>query len=227
MSVFAQTPLYRPAVLKFAGSDLRARLLSPEQIAWCAGTGRFLFHKDTCCHPGQIAAKIAAIPEGSTFRFYNANAATVQFSMRKGGAGFSGINANFYPQLVAWLVENSDHPRATALQQYLAVAENVVMYKYPQSAKAFLAQYDSFSAEAGRVSGMGLKCRKGISLPVFWPWLPGRCVRRPRSYLGTLSTCSRRISRNPLRIDATSDLRCVPAHRRRRCPRCAERGRTN
>ena len=95
---------------------------------------------------------LAFISAGTPFRFYNANAATTQFSVQKGGAGFSGINANFYPQLVSWLVANPDHARAKDLQQYIAVAENVVMYKYPRCAKAFLSKFEGF--------GFTEECRK-------------------------------------------------------------------
>eukprot|EP00051_Salpingoeca_urceolata_P032602 m.16489 g.16489 ORF g.16489 m.16489 type:complete len:318 (+) comp5264_c0_seq1:1892-2845(+) len=115
------------------------RLLKPETLAWCAGTGRFLFHKDTCCVKAGIAAKLAALPADCPFAFYNANAATLKYSLELGGAGFSGISANFYPQLLAWLCSNPSHPEADHVQDFLAVVENVVMYKYPTSAKMFLA----------------------------------------------------------------------------------------
>jgi hypothetical protein len=61
--------------------------------------------------------------------FYNANAATTLFSIRQGGSGFSGICANFYPQLVSWLCAHPDAPEADELQTFMAVAENVIMYK--------------------------------------------------------------------------------------------------
>ena len=37
------------------------RVLSAELLAWCAATGRFLFHKDTCCDKDLIKAKIEAV----------------------------------------------------------------------------------------------------------------------------------------------------------------------
>ena len=36
------------------------RLITAEMLAWCAGTGRFLFHKDTCSTPQPILDKIRA-----------------------------------------------------------------------------------------------------------------------------------------------------------------------
>jgi 4-hydroxy-tetrahydrodipicolinate synthase len=119
------------------------RLLSAKALGWCAQSGRFLFHKDTCCNTKGILDKIAATAiDGTPFRFYNANMATLKFSLERGGSGFSGIAANFYPQFLSWLCANAGHPKAVALQQFLSIAENVVMYKYPSSAKAFLAKFD-------------------------------------------------------------------------------------
>ena len=74
-------------------------------------------HADVLIHPS------------AHYSFYNANAATTLFSVRQGGSGFSGICANFYPQLVSWLCANPDAPEADELQTFIAVAENVIMYK--------------------------------------------------------------------------------------------------
>lgn len=154
------------------------RLLSAELLGWVARTGRFLFHKDTCCDAAQITAKLKAVQGlGSTygsptlahvslvvvslvsfalgcsltrpatplndcrpFRFYNANVATLLHSLQQGGHGFSGISANFYPWMHAWLCNNwSTAPEAAEhLQHFLSVSENVVDHKYPVSAKLFL-----------------------------------------------------------------------------------------
>ena len=44
-------------------------------------------------------------------------------------SGFSGVCANFYPQLVVWLCANPSHPSAEVVHDWLAVAENVVQAK--------------------------------------------------------------------------------------------------
>lgn len=49
-----------------------------------------------------ISAKLDAV-RGTPFRFYNANVETLLPSLRAGANGFSGISANFYPHLHAWL----------------------------------------------------------------------------------------------------------------------------
>ena len=121
------------------------RVVTPAQLGWAARSGRFLFHKDTCCDSGEIAAKLEAVAgagEGSVFRFYNANVETLVYSNGLGGAGFSGISANFYPWLLvrACAADCSAADRAR-IQRFLSVAEVVVCDGYPRSAKAYLAQY--------------------------------------------------------------------------------------
>jgi 4-hydroxy-tetrahydrodipicolinate synthase len=125
------------------------RLLSAELLAWCAASGRFLFHKDTCCIPAQIEAKIKAVQalgdQAGSFRFYNANIETINFSNRLGGAGFSGISGNFYPWIMAALCDpdstlsESDKDK---LQAFVSLAEVAICDQYPFSAKAYLGQYD-------------------------------------------------------------------------------------
>lgn len=123
------------------------RLMTPEQLRWAAGTGRFLFHKDTCCDSAGIAAKIDAIRkvEGTNFRFYNANVETLMYSNGLGGAGFSGISANFYPWLHVRLcsADCSKEDKAR-IQRFLSIAEVALCDGYPRSAKAYLAQYEGF-----------------------------------------------------------------------------------
>lgn len=91
------------------------RLLDGDTLKWCAGTGRFLFHKDTCCNtnvsfvywaahatmqpPWPLTRRpfarlqgimekldaLTTLPKNTPFRFYNANVATIHFSTVKGG----------------------------------------------------------------------------------------------------------------------------------------------
>jgi len=116
------------------------RLLSPELIGWAARTGRFRFHKDTSCMTEPIRAKIAAV-RGTPFRFYNANTATLLGSLQAGGHGYSGIAANYFPELYVWLCREFERQpeRALRLQRFLGVADRLVSHKYPRSAKIFLA----------------------------------------------------------------------------------------
>ncbi len=81
------------------------RLLSLDELVHCAGTGRFRFLKDTCCDIATIRKREQALC-GSPMRLYNANAATLLESMRTEAAGFSGVMANFHPELYVWLVQS-------------------------------------------------------------------------------------------------------------------------
>eukprot|EP00041_Stephanoeca_diplocostata_P011189 m.182051 g.182051 ORF g.182051 m.182051 type:complete len:239 (-) comp18453_c0_seq4:136-852(-) len=131
------------------------RCLPASTLQWCAETQRFIFHKDTCCKTGPILEKIKAVRSvGNTpFSFYNANVATLRYSLQKSGNGFSGICANFYPQLVSYLCKHFESSvDAVELQNFLSVAENVVMFKYPVSAKAFLGMFEGL--------GISTRCRK-------------------------------------------------------------------
>ncbi|NHN31381.1 dihydrodipicolinate synthase family protein [Paenibacillus agricola] len=117
------------------------RLMSPELLAWCASTGRFLFLKDTCCNLEQIQAKLQAV-SGSPLKIFNANSATLLESLKIGAAGFSGIMANFHPELYAWLLNNwqSDPEQAAMLQNYIGISSMVEHQLYPVNAKYYLQE---------------------------------------------------------------------------------------
>ena len=69
--------------------------------------------------------KIAAASGApSPFRFYNANVETLLASNSMGGAGFSGISANFYPWLHARLCSaGATEGDEAKIQRFLSVAE--------------------------------------------------------------------------------------------------------
>lgn len=115
------------------------RLLSPELLQWCAATGRFAFLKDTCCSTEQLDKKLKAV-QGSSLRVFNANSVTLLESLKLGAAGFSGVMANFHPDLYVWLVENwQQHPeQALEVQNFLGVASLIELQQYPLNAKYYL-----------------------------------------------------------------------------------------
>jgi 4-hydroxy-tetrahydrodipicolinate synthase len=116
------------------------RLLSPDLLKWAADTGRFRFFKDTCCDPVQLEARIRAV-RNTPLRLFNANAQTLLGSLRAGAAGYSSIDANFYPELYVRLcrIFPEDPQAAESLQAFLSVANMATRHKYPLSAKIFLA----------------------------------------------------------------------------------------
>lgn len=115
------------------------RLLSPELLKWCASTGRFIFLKDTCCNIGQINAKLEAV-RGTPLKIFNANSSTLLESLKLGAAGFSGVMANFHPDLYVWLVNNwQKHPEAAEeVQDVLGSASVIELQRYPVNAKYHL-----------------------------------------------------------------------------------------
>ncbi|MEF3303020.1 dihydrodipicolinate synthase family protein [Paenibacillus sp. GYB003] len=114
------------------------RLLSPELLGWCAGTGRFRFLKDTCCDLRQIEAKLEAVA-GTELKLFNANSTTLLDSLRMGAAGFSGVMANFHPELYVRLTERwRKDPEAERLQSFLTVASLIELQNYPVNAKYHL-----------------------------------------------------------------------------------------
>lgn len=112
------------------------RLLSPELLKWCADTGRFAFLKDTCCNLDQLKAKCEAVA-GTRLKIYNANAATLLQSLQLGCAGYSGVMANFHPDLYVWLCRNyqKDPQKAGVVQDMLGMASIIECQGYPVNAK--------------------------------------------------------------------------------------------
>jgi 4-hydroxy-tetrahydrodipicolinate synthase len=115
------------------------RLLTPSMLKWCADTGRFAFLKDTCCNLEEIAAKLEAV-KGSSLKIFNANSATLLESLRMGSAGFSGVMANFHPELYVRLVERwrQEPETAEAIQAFVGSASLVELQFYPVNAKYHL-----------------------------------------------------------------------------------------
>ena len=110
------------------------RLLSIPVITEIAKTGRFYFLKDTCCVAAEIREKLKAI-EGTNLKLYNANATTALESIRDGAAGYSGIMANFHPELWTWLCKNYDKKEADDVQEVLMACSLIERQLYPVNAK--------------------------------------------------------------------------------------------
>ncbi|GCL72481.1 dihydrodipicolinate synthase family protein [Paenibacillus naphthalenovorans] len=115
------------------------RLISPELLKWCADTGRFLFLKDTSCDLDKMKAKMEAV-QGTGLNIYNANSATLLETMKLGITGYSGVMANFHPDLYVWLMRNwSDKPEeADELSNFLSIASLIEKQLYPVNAKYYL-----------------------------------------------------------------------------------------
>ena len=115
------------------------RLISLEELKWCAESGRFHFMKDTCCNIDIIRQRLKVI-EGSPLKLYNANTTTLLDSLEAGAAGFSGVMMNFHPELYTWLVNSwSEQPDVARLvQDFLTAFSFIELQVYPVNAKYHL-----------------------------------------------------------------------------------------
>ncbi|MGN1019799.1 MAG: dihydrodipicolinate synthase family protein [Aristaeellaceae bacterium] len=119
------------------------RLITLEELKWCADSGRFAFMKDTCCDIGLIRRRLQAL-EGSPLRLFNANTTTLLDSLRSGAAGFSGVMMNFHMELYDWLWRNwREQPeRAEQVQAFLTVFSEIERQYYPVNAKVHLKEIE-------------------------------------------------------------------------------------
>lgn len=117
------------------------RVLTPEVLKELAADGRFQFLKDTCCDTEMLKAKHEAV-KGSNLKIFNANAATFLQSLRMGCAGYSGVMANFHPELYSMLINafnNGDMNLAEKLQNIVGYMSITECQCYPVNAKYYLS----------------------------------------------------------------------------------------
>ena len=117
------------------------RLLSPGQVRQLAETGRFVFMKETSRDRQTHREKLAAA-RGTPLRVYQANLGQLPNSIVDGTAGFCGIIANVFPELVHAIgndreLEESD--RTSLLQRLSSILELMVARDYPASMKYLLS----------------------------------------------------------------------------------------
>ncbi len=112
------------------------RLLSDQVISELIKMGRFEFVKDTCCSPTMIARR-ARLAGGTGLKLFNANGATLLYSLREGYAGYSGIMTNFHADLYHRLCSDwkGMGERADELQDYLGSASTIECQFYPANAR--------------------------------------------------------------------------------------------
>jgi len=112
------------------------RLISIEALKEIATYSNLIFIKDTCCDDQLIRERLKVL-RGSTIRLFNANSATLYDSIVHGGSGYSGIMANYHPDLIRYVFDNykNDPVNAKIVADFLAVAAMIEMRLYPVSAK--------------------------------------------------------------------------------------------
>ena len=117
------------------------RVLTPEVVSFLADTGRFGFMKDTCCDSAKVAEKIKA--GRGVIQVFNANCAQLLETLKAGASGFSGVMANFHPELYSWLCANYEKSPALAerVQNFLGVVSACESRMYPINAKKYLKKF--------------------------------------------------------------------------------------
>ncbi|MFD0677918.1 MULTISPECIES: dihydrodipicolinate synthase family protein [unclassified Paenibacillus] len=124
------------------------RIISPELLKWSAETGRFHFLKDTSCDISNMKAKLEAV-KGTALNIYNANSATLLETLKLGVTGYSGVMANFHPELYVWLMRNwaENTVEAEHVSNFLSIASLIERQLYPVNAKYHLMLEDVFTTD--------------------------------------------------------------------------------
>lgn len=113
------------------------RLLSDDELKWCADTGRIYFLKDVSCNE-KIQTRRAKIVEGTKMSLYNANTETILHSLKAGYVGYNGVMGNFHIDIYEWLYTHIDDPRADMVQGWLTEQSMIERHAYPIIAKYYL-----------------------------------------------------------------------------------------
>ncbi len=127
------------------------RLLSDEELDYCAKTGRIVALKDVCCDLETVKRRIRIV-EGTPLAIINANGTIALEAMQAGSKGYSGVFTNFHPDLYAWMYRS--WPRheelARELSAFLVTAAVSELMGYPALAKLYHTKLGTFGSMASR-----------------------------------------------------------------------------
>ena len=123
------------------------RIISPELLKWCADTGRFYFIKDTSCDIENMKAKLEVI-KGTNQKLFNANTSTLLETLELGASGYSGVMANFHPELYVKLcnIYKENPSKARKIADFLTVASLIERQVYPVNAKFYQKSIGNFNS---------------------------------------------------------------------------------
>lgn len=129
------------------------RLLSDEELTYCANSGRFVVLKDVSCDLPTVTRRVKLVA-GTPLNIINANAAIAYPAMQAGSKGFSGVFTNFHPELYHWLYHHGAQQPALAheLSIFLSLAAVTETLGYPKNAKIYHQRLGTFSSEFCRVN---------------------------------------------------------------------------
>ncbi|KAF1023479.1 MAG: 4-hydroxy-tetrahydrodipicolinate synthase [Paracidovorax wautersii] len=127
------------------------RLLSDEELSYCANSGRFVVLKDVSCDLPTVQRRVALV-RGTPLAIVNANAAIAHGAMQAGVRGFSGVFTNFHTDLYQWLLSHGPrHPAlADELAVFLALAAMAEPMGYPKLAKRYHQRLGTFGSTTSR-----------------------------------------------------------------------------
>ncbi|MDO5352087.1 MAG: dihydrodipicolinate synthase family protein [Succinatimonas sp.] len=117
------------------------RLISDENLKWCAQSGRFYFLHDNSCSLRLIKKRLQIV-KNTELKIYNAHSATLLPSLRAGCNGFFGEMGAFQPKLYAWLCKHFKDENAEKLQEFLSKSANLVKHNFPGKAKYYLKEFE-------------------------------------------------------------------------------------
>lgn len=129
------------------------RLLSDDEFAWCANSGRFVVLKDVSCDLPTVERRVR-LAQGTSLSVINANAAIAWPAILAGSQGFSGVFTNFHPELYSWLWREGKNQRALAdeLAIFLSLGAVTETLGYPKNAKIYHQRLGTFDSIACRVN---------------------------------------------------------------------------
>ncbi|MGN8118912.1 dihydrodipicolinate synthase family protein [Labrys sp. 22185] len=127
------------------------RLLTDDELAFCAHSGRFVILKDVSCDLDTVRRRIE-LTKDTPLSIINANAAIAFDAIKAGSRGFTGVFTNFHPDLYKWLlIKSSDNPAlADELSVYLALSAMAEPMGYPKLAKLYHQRIGTFSCTDSR-----------------------------------------------------------------------------
>ncbi|WP_160003905.1 dihydrodipicolinate synthase family protein [Rhizobium sp. 18055] len=128
------------------------RLLTDDELMFCASSGRFAILKDVSCDLETVTRRVE-MTKDTPLAIVNANAAIAYDAMKAGSRGFTGVFTNFHPDLYKWMqTKSATNPTlADELSVYLALSAMAEPMGYPKLAKLYHERLGTFSCIDSRV----------------------------------------------------------------------------
>lgn len=127
------------------------RLLTDQEIDYCAQSGRFTLIKDVSCDLQTVKRRLALTRE-TPLTINNANAAIAWPALQAGAAGFCGVMTNLHPDLYRWLQDHGAKHSVLAeeLATFLVLAAMSESMGYPKLAKIYHQRLGTFAHDGSR-----------------------------------------------------------------------------